>query len=88
MATFQEQGTDVVYGTWRGIAAPKGLKAEVLETLRAAVAAACENETFVATMSNLGQAISYQNAEEYTAFLKNNAEAVAASMEALGLTQE
>ena len=86
--TFQEQDVDVVYGTWRGLAAPKGLDAEALEILREACAKACENETFVETMANLGQAISYQNAEDFAEFLKGNAEAVQASMAALGLDQE
>ena len=86
--TFREQNVDVVYGTWRGMGAPKGLNADVLKTLREAVAKACKNKTFVETMANLGQAISYQDAGEYAAFLKNNAEAVAASMKALGLNQD
>ncbi len=86
--TFQEQDVDVVYGTWRGMAAPKGLDEEALTVLREACAKACENETFVATMANLGQAISYQNAEEFGEFLVGNAEAVAASMTALGLNQD
>ena len=86
--TFQEQDVDVIYGTWRGMAAPKGLNEADLAVLRDAVAKACENETFVETMANLGQAISYQNAEEFAEFLKDNAEAVQASMTALGLDQE
>ena len=86
--TFREQGVDVIYGTWRGMGAPKGLSADALAALREAVAKACKNKTFVETMANLGQAISYQDADEYAAFLKNNAEAVAASMKALGLNQD
>ena len=87
VATFQEQGVDVVYGTWRGMAAPKGLDEASLTALREACAKACENATFVETMANLGQAISYQNADDFAAFLKDNAEAVQASMAALGLDQ-
>ena len=87
VATFQEQGVDVVYGTWRGMAAPKGLDEASLTVLREACAKACENATFVETMANLGQAISYQNADDFAAFLKDNAEAVQASMAALGLDQ-
>ena len=88
VATFQEQGVDVIYGTWRGMAAPKGLDEAALTVLRDACAKAVENETFVETMANLGQAISYQNADDFAAFLKDNAEAVAASMTALGLDQD
>ena len=78
----------MVYGTWRGMAAPKGLDEATLTVLRDACAKAVENATFVETMANLGQAISYQNADDFAAFLKGNAEAVAASMTALGLNQE
>ena len=86
--TFREQGVDVIYGTWRGMGAPKGMSAEALAALREAVAKACQNKTFVEAMANLGQTISYLDAAEYGAFLKNNAEAVAASMKALGLNQD
>lgn len=86
--TFQEQEVDVIYGTWRGMAAPKGLNEAALEALRDACAKACENQTFVETMANLGQAISYQSADEFAEFLKGNAEAVQAAMTALGLDQE
>ena len=83
--TCKEQGVDATYFTWRGMAAPKGLDAGTLQTLRDACAKAIENPDFVSFMDNAGQAISYLNAADYEAFLKQNATDVANAMEALGL---
>ncbi len=83
--TFGEQGYDVVYGTFRGIAGPKGLPADILEILRDACAKAAEDADFVKFMNNAGQTITYMNADEYAEFLKNNKAAVEESMDLLGL---
>ena len=53
--------------------------------LQEACAAAIEDPDFVAAMASLGQAISYMNAEEYTAYLAQAAVDVPAAMEAVGL---
>ena len=87
-SSFLQSGDLVCLGVMDSARNPKfGLDADALEALRDACAKACENETFVETMANLGQAISYQNADDFAAFLKDNAEAVQASMAALGLDQ-
>ncbi len=83
--TFSEQGYDVVYGTFRGIAAPKGIPEDILETLREACAKAVEDADFVSFMDNAGQTITYIPADEYADFLKNNKAAVEDSMDLLGL---
>ena len=78
--TCKEQGYDVIYGTWRGLAVPKGLSDDQLKTLRDACAKAIEDATFVAKMGELGQQISYLNAEDFAAFLKQNAKDTADTM--------
>ena len=83
--TCQEQGVDAVYATQRGLALPKGVDEEIRKTLEDACAAAIEDPDFVAAMGNMGQAISYMNAEEYTAFIAQAAIDVPAAMEAVGL---
>lgn len=83
--TCQEQGIDAVYATQRGLAVPLGCDAEVLETLRAACAAAIEDADFVAFMNSNGQAISYLNAEDYAAYLAQSAEDVPQAMVAVEL---
>ena len=83
--TCVEQGYNVTYFTQRGMGVPKGIDADILKTLRDSCAAAMEDPDFISFMNNNGQAISYLNAEDYAAFLEQNATDVAAAMEALGL---
>ena len=71
--TCQEQGFDVVYATQRGLALPLGVDAEIVAKLEAACAAAIEDADFVTFMNNNGQAISWQTAEEYKAYLAQSA---------------
>ncbi len=83
--TFTEQGYDVVYGTFRGIAAPKGLPEDVLQILRDASAKAVEADSFVNFMNSAGQTITYMDAASSATFLENNKAAVEDSMDLLGL---
>lgn len=83
--TCAEQGYDVQYFTQRGMAIPKGVDADVKARLEKACENAIKDADFVSFMESNGQAISYLNSADYTAFLKQDAENVAAAMEALGL---
>ncbi len=85
--TFQEQGYDIVYGTWRGLALPKGVDPAIKAVLADAFAKAVEDPDFVTYMQNASLTISYQNEEDFTAFLKQNYTDVESTMKALGLTQ-
>ena len=86
--TCAEQGYDIFYATQRGMALPKGCSDEVREKLQAACVAAIEDPEFVETMASLGQAISFMNAEEYTAYLEQAAIDVPAAMVTVGLIEE
>ena len=83
--TCQEQGYDITYFTQRGIAVPKGIDPAVKARLVEACEAAIADPAFVEFMSNNGQAISYLNAEDYTAFLAQSLTDVGDAMEVLGL---
>jgi len=48
VATFREQGTDVVAGSWRGIAAPRGVPEPILAKLREALRKAVADPEYVA----------------------------------------
>ncbi|MDD3213196.1 MAG: tripartite tricarboxylate transporter substrate binding protein [Eubacteriales bacterium] len=85
--TFQEQGYDIVYGTWRGLALPKGVDPEIRQILADTFAKAVEDPDFVEFMKNSALTIAYQNTEDFTAFLKQNYTDVKSTMEALGLTE-
>ena len=83
--TCQEQGYDITYFTQRGMAIPKGVPDDVKAKLVAACEAAIADPSFVEFMSNNGQAISYLNAEDYTAFLAQSLTDVGEAMAVLGL---
>ena len=83
--TCQEQGYDITYFTQRGMAIPKGVADDVKAKLVAACEAAIADPDFVEFMSNNGQAISYLNAEDYTAFLAQSLTDVGEAMAVLGL---
>jgi tripartite-type tricarboxylate transporter receptor subunit TctC len=67
--TFREQGFDVVQGSMRGLAAPAGVPAPVLERLAAAVKATMENAEFRRLASQQALPLRYLGPEEYRASL-------------------
>ena len=83
--TCQEQGYDITYFTQRGMAIPKGVSDDVKAKVVAACEAAIADPDFVEFMNNNGQAISYLNAEDYTAFLAQSLTDVGEAMAVLGL---
>ncbi len=83
--TCAEQGYDIMYYTQRGMAVPKGVDAEVKERLETACANAVKDPDFVDFMERNGQTISYLDSEAYAEFLRQDADNVAAAMQALGL---
>ena len=86
--TFEELGYDIVWSTWRGLAAPVGTDDAVIEVLEKACAAAIEDPDFVEAMANLGQKIDYMDGKEFTEFLAAQTADVPAAMVAVGLIDE
>ncbi|MBQ7158485.1 MAG: tripartite tricarboxylate transporter substrate binding protein [Treponema sp.] len=84
--TFKEQGFDITYFTWRGLALPKGVDPAIKKVLVDAFAKAEADPDFVATAAKLNLNLAYQTPEEFSAFLKSNFEDVTATMKSLGLT--
>lgn len=83
--TFQEQGYDIVYGTWRGLAVPKKTDAAIVTKLEETFKKATEDPAFVEFMNNGMYTIAYKNSAEFSEFLAKNAADVDATMAALGL---
>lgn len=52
--TFTECGYDIIYGTWRGLAAPAGTPEEVVNKLNEIFVAAAEDEAFASFMDANG----------------------------------
>jgi tripartite-type tricarboxylate transporter receptor subunit TctC len=86
--TFQEQGVDVVFHTWRGLALPKNVKADVKATLLAAFKKAFDSPDFKVFAEKASLNLAYQDSAEFSKFLAQNANDVAAVMKSLGLTKK
>lgn len=70
--TFKEQGFDVVYGSWRIIAAPKGVPADRLKILEEKLLAALNDPEFVARANKSGFTVNPMGAAQTAAFLKQD----------------
>ena len=68
--TFKEQGFDMEFASLRGIAAPKGLPADVRERLVAAVAKAVADPEFQAKAKEIYAPVRFLAPDEYAATLK------------------
>ena len=86
--TFKEQGVDVVFGTWRGIALPKGTPANVKTKVEEAFSKAMKDPEFVATAKKMGLTLNYKNSTDFAKFLADNAEMVDKTMDSIGLKKK
>jgi len=86
--TFAEQGVDVTFGTWRGIALPKGVPAATRAKIIKALKAAYDDPEFQEFAKNAGLSLAYQNDKDFTAFLDKNATDVHRVMKSLGLAKK
>lgn len=84
--TMKEEGYDVVFGTWRGLAVPTGTPKEAVDILSDAFKKGIESDGFKDYAEKAGLNIAYQNAEDFRQFLATNAEDVAKVMKGLGLS--
>lgn len=85
--TFKELGYDVNFGTWRGLAVPKGTPEEVRTILADAFKKAYDTETFQTFAKNSGLGLAYMNADDFKAYLDQASVDVAEVMKALGLAK-
>lgn len=67
--TFKEAGLDFVMGAWRGIAAPKGIPPEVVETLHAVIKKVLDDPEFKEFMHKCGYGEKYMGPDEFTSWL-------------------
>ncbi len=84
--TCKEQGIDLTYWTWRGMAVPKDIDPEILAIIEDACAKAIEDPDFIDFMNNNGQTIAWMDSTDFAAFLEQNAKDVPAAMQILGLS--
>jgi tripartite-type tricarboxylate transporter receptor subunit TctC len=83
--TFIDQGYNITYATWRGIAVPKGVDPEIRKTLEDAFTAAMRDEAFVAQAKNLNLDLAYQNSADFGKFMAENYDAVTKTLQETNL---
>ena len=86
--TFKEQGVDVQFATWRGLAFPKGVPAANRAKVADAYKKAFETKEFKDFAANAALTLNYQDGAEFTKFLDQNYKDVAAVMKGLGLSKQ
>ncbi|SDF07460.1 tripartite tricarboxylate transporter substrate binding protein [Sporomusa acidovorans] len=73
--TFKEQGINVAFSFWNGIAAPKGLPPAEKEKLAAGLKAMIDDPEFKKNMEEMGISVGYMGPEEFGAeWIKDNEE--------------
>ncbi len=85
--TLKELGYDVEYYIWTGLFAPRGVPANVVQTLRDATRKAVEDPEFQSAMDKAKTPIAYQDADEFKAFWDRDAQRIAATIQFIGKTE-
>jgi tripartite-type tricarboxylate transporter receptor subunit TctC len=85
--TFKELGYDIIFGTWRGLAVPKGTPDDVEKILVDAFKKGYETEEFQTFAKNAGLGLAYADKDEFKKFLDVSSKDVEAVMKKLGLTK-
>ncbi|WP_209125066.1 tripartite tricarboxylate transporter substrate binding protein [Alkalihalobacillus sp. BA299] len=67
----EEEGIDLISGSWRGIAVPAGTDPEIIEYLHEAFKAATEKQEYQDQMVKSGIGITYRNSEEFKAIIED-----------------
>lgn len=75
-------------GAWRGIAAPKGLPADIATALTAALKKAYESKEYKDFMASRGFGVTWGDAGQFAAFMAEGDKAMAAAMSAAGLAKK
>jgi tripartite-type tricarboxylate transporter receptor subunit TctC len=85
--TLKELGYDVEYYIWTGLFAPRGVPANVIQTLRDATRKAVEDPEFKSSMDKARTPVAYQDADEFKAFWDRDAQRIAATIQFIGKTE-
>lgn len=85
--TMRETGIDLVYGAWRGIAAPANLPADILEKLSTAFTKAIANPGFKEKMDKAGYPVLNRDAKGFKEYIEKDAAAVLEIFKELGIVK-
>lgn len=85
--TMKESGYDVAFGTWRGLAVPKGTPDDVKTTLHDAFKNGMDSDAFQKFAAASGLGLAYMNAEDWDKDLAASSDNVSNTMKSLGLVK-
>jgi len=80
-------GSDWKLGAWRGIAAPKGLPADVRDKLVAAIRKIAASKEYVDFMGSRGFGVAYLGPDEFGRFMAKSDTDLGATMKAVGIVK-
>jgi tripartite-type tricarboxylate transporter receptor subunit TctC len=83
--TFRELGIELVYGAWRGIAAPAGLPQPILQHLAAAFQKGIDDPVFRERMAKAGYPVINRGPAGFAEYMNNDAAAVTQIFKELGI---
>lgn len=83
--TCREEGVDLVFGTWRGLALPKGVGAEERSILEDAFVRALQSETVATYTEQTGMGVSVCGSAEFESMIVRQEAEVEAVMKRLGM---
>lgn len=83
--TLKEQGVDVELGTWRGVMAHPQTREADKKALAEAIAAMVKTPSWQNTLAKFGWIDSYEPADKFGAFLKQQEELIGSALRELGL---
>lgn len=86
--TMQEQGVDVQFHTWRGLALPLGVPADIRAKIADAYRKAFDSKEFKEFAGRASLHLAYQDSAGFSRFLAQNAKDVEVVMKSLGLSKK
>ncbi len=72
--TFRENGIDMEWGTFRGLAVPKGTPGNVVDLLAATFEKVVKDPNFISGMERAGYPIVYYGPRDFDAYIEHHAE--------------
>ncbi len=83
--TTRESGVDVVFGTWRGVAVPRGVPVAVLARLRKVLGEAARSPEFISFAESTGLNLALADGDTFKAAVEAQSIEVRALMDELGV---
>jgi tripartite-type tricarboxylate transporter receptor subunit TctC len=72
--TFKEEGIDLEFGPWRGLAVPIDTPKDIVEILDKAIKGIVEDQRFIDDMTKAGYPINYLNSKEFAVYVDKEAD--------------